>query len=450
VPDTTPNPGGFMKKNIFLMTNVIILTFMILLSNIGTTKVSATQSNLIKNISIDKNIVSPGDTINLAIEFNEVDPTISAITVTYVNRDFNAQIDKNLTLNLNNNTYTGSLQLSPTDVKGNWRISTIMYGNTRIYNSNSYSSDNLILSNLKNGDFLLDSLNETQAAISYLSVDKKVTKCGEEVNLEVGIIAKALELEDSATVTYVTPSKISREITVKLNGDKYEGTIPIGAYDENGISKIIRIIINSTSGSTLQIYNSNLNYSNAVDLSDGDFEITNNTDGISPRLLSVKLDKKLVSNNQVVNISVNAKDYISNLSNYSYVVYNKPDGTTRYIDLNLVDGVYEGKINISSTEDIGKWNIQFIAIRNNSGYEGITYTDSSETNNELLIDGDFTVLRSSDLDNDTIVDIKDLAEEATHYNMNNTNVNWIEKYDMNFDNVADLYDLVIISRNMSK
>ena len=126
-----------MKKNIFLMTNVIILTFMILLSNIGTTKVSATQSNLIKNISIDKNIVSPGDTINLAIEFNEVDPTISAITVTYVNRDFNAQIDKNLTLNLNNNTYTGSLQLSPTDVKGNWRISTIMYGNTRIYNSNS-------------------------------------------------------------------------------------------------------------------------------------------------------------------------------------------------------------------------------------------------------------------------------------------------------------------------
>ena len=95
-------------------------------------------------------------------------------------------------------------------------------------------------------------------------------------------------------------------------------------------------------------------------------------------------------------------------------------------------GSYEGKINIITNEDVGKWNIEFIAIRNNSGYEAITYINSSKANNKTLEDGGIDVLRSSDVDDDNLINIKDLAEVVKQYNMKSIDENWIENCDVKY------------------
>lgn len=52
----------------------------------------------------------------------------------------------------------------------------------------------------------------------------------------------------------------------------------------------------------------------------------------------------------------------------------------------------------------------------------------------------------ADINNDKIVDIKDIASVASNYNIINNNPNWSDNYDLNNDGVIDIYDLTAISR----
>ncbi len=53
---------------------------------------------------------------------------------------------------------------------------------------------------------------------------------------------------------------------------------------------------------------------------------------------------------------------------------------------------------------------------------------------------------SMDFNGDGIVDLKDVTQFISKYNLESTDQKWDNKYDLNKDNTIDIYDLVLISK----
>lgn len=59
-------------------------------------------------------------------------------------------------------------------------------------------------------------------------------------------------------------------------------------------------------------------------------------------------------------------------------------------------------------------------------------------------------VKSTDVNNDGIVDVRDLAATSQAYNMKSSNTGFVENYDLNNDGIIDMYDMVIIAINIEK
>jgi methionine-rich copper-binding protein CopC len=59
-----------------------------------------------------------------------------------------------------------------------------------------------------------------------------------------------------------------------------------------------------------------------------------------------------------------------------------------------------------------------------------------------------TVYMAEDIDKNGIVDIKDIAAMAIKYRLQSTDAGWISEYDLNADNIIDIFDLVMVSKKI--
>ncbi|MGL5152751.1 MAG: glycosyl hydrolase family 18 protein [Clostridium sp.] len=91
------------------------------------------------------------------------------------------------------------------------------------------------------------------------------------------------------------------------------------------------------------------------------------------------------------------------------------------------------------------------------GYAGaMTWEVSQDSRGELMnalysgIYTDFSVNKTSDLDNNGYTDLIDLSGIATQYNTNSNMDNFISVCDLNDDNSIDIYDLTLLCRNFSR
>lgn len=72
-----------------------------------------------------------------------------------------------------------------------------------------------------------------------------------------------------------------------------------------------------------------------------------------------------------------------------------------------------------------------------------TYAKAATNSNSISFD-------NYDINNDWVIDIKDLAEIAKQYNLNTISSTWTGSSDINKDNIIDIYDLVLISKSIGK
>lgn len=113
--------------------------------------------------------------------------------------------------------------------------------------------------------------------------------------------------------------------------------------------------------------------------------------------------------------------------------------------------IYIDKFNI--TDSIKAYNVttnKKITLYNDSGLISRIY----EKDDKLYIYGDnglktIDLNIKGDIDGNLSVDIYDLSAMALKYNVDSTSSNWIEDYDLNKDNIIDIFDLVIVSKNLS-
>jgi fibronectin type 3 domain-containing protein len=59
-------------------------------------------------------------------------------------------------------------------------------------------------------------------------------------------------------------------------------------------------------------------------------------------------------------------------------------------------------------------------------------------------------VRNTDVNGDGKVDFSDLSEVKNNYGVRSSDSSWREKYDINYDSIVDIYDIVLVSRDIGR
>ena len=144
---------------------------------------------------------------------------------------------------------------------------------------------------------------EVDAKLQNVSVDKKLAKAGDSINVTVEAINDISGLKEEATMDYVSPSGQEKSVDLKLVNGKYQGKVDVAGEDEEGTWKINWVIISDASNATFCIYNSAVNEGIGQDMSAADFAV----DLTAPKV--TKCDPE----NGIRNVAVN-KDMVITFS----------------------------------------------------------------------------------------------------------------------------------------
>jgi Leucine-rich repeat (LRR) protein len=81
--------------------------------------------------------------------------------------------------------------------------------------------------------------------------------------------------------------------------------------------------------------------------------------------------------------------------------------------------------------------------------DSLTDLSNNELSNNFTLKFTTENDNTKDINQDGMIDIFDMTEEATHYNTNAYDTSWNSKYDINSDSIIDLYDLISISKSIN-
>ena len=108
-------------------------------------------------------------------------------------------------------------------------------------------------------------------------------------------------------------------------------------------------------------------------------------------------------------------------------------------------------------QNIGDYKTEFYEF-SVGGNNYIEYTDNISSNNITLVkdySGNIGLVKVienknilTDLNNDGKVDIEDIASLALKYNIKSTDRDWEAKFDLNKDEIIDIFDLVLVSKDI--
>ena len=105
--------------------------------------------------------------------------------------------------------------------------------------------------------------------------------------------------------------------------------------------------------------------------------------------------------------------------------------TPNNIGLNWFTDSYDGNT-------VGKYEVTGIG----------SWPSGFNINKDIYLFKTINVKYGEDVNQDGVVDVKDLALAAQYYNLKSSSTNWNSTFDINGDNIIDIYDLVKIARKM--
>uniref|UniRef100_UPI0003758267 Ig-like domain-containing protein n=1 Tax=Paenisporosarcina sp. TG20 TaxID=1211706 RepID=UPI0003758267 len=230
----------------------------------GDFTVSGTNdTNLIESITLDKNEVTIGETINFAIKMPEL------VGINYINIYYSSPVtNKSFHINLYHNSETalfeGSLLVPNSFELGNYSL--FMLG---IYDSSGnitalYSSDYV---EFEKGNFTFFK-EQNPPSFANLTIDKNSVKPGDSVRINVAATDDTILL--GAIIDYIAPASkniYSVALSYDSNTRSFIGDFPITESSEVGIWKVDSIEIKDTNE------NSTLINANELDLSSGEFRV---------------------------------------------------------------------------------------------------------------------------------------------------------------------------------
>jgi len=226
--------------------------------------VSGTNTtNIIESITLDKNEVTIGETINFAVKLPEI------VGINYLNIYYSSPItDKSFSVGLYYNSETkffeGNLLIPNTFELGTFDLYRLSIYDTA-GNITGLHDDNY--EELEKGNFTFFR-EQNPPSFTSLTIDKTSVKPGDSVRINVAATDDTKLKE--ATIDYIAPiskNKYSVELSYDSNTMSFNGDFPITESSEVGIWKVDSIEIKDTNE------NSTLIKADELDLSNGEFKV---------------------------------------------------------------------------------------------------------------------------------------------------------------------------------
>lgn len=287
-----------------------------------------------------------------------------------------------------------------------------------INNLRVYAKDKYI--NLENIE--IKEIDEDKQAIvvdiNSLNVDKKEVYLDEKIKISIRITDDISELSyvDLFYRMPITESLECIHMNYNIITDMYEGEIKINENSEAGIWQIKWIQAGDTCGNSISIENGNIYGATDPNLSQGDFKVIGTLEDIEAPILdakSLKVDKKLVSSGEKIQVSLRITDDISGVQNV-YVQYLTPitkkmENIMMTYNNNLK--LYTCDIYIGNGKESGIWEIDNFMLVDKMGNERRVFNNiiyNNILNGEDLSSGNFEVIGTNADIKPPILDLESL------------------------------------------
>lgn len=174
----------------------------------------------------------------------------------------------------------------------------------------------------------------------------------------------------------------------------------------------------------------------------------------TPVLKSVSIDKVNVTAGESITVKIDADDDLSGIYGAS-IYYTSPSGKN-YKSYSLYPNnseKLECTIPIDGNDEKGIWKLNSVSLTDKEG--NTEYVNNSGIMNsgtlKDLSTGDFKVeqaIKQFDINDDSSIDIKDLANVAKDYNVKKSDRTWDSEYDYNDDGIIDICDFVVLLKEV--
>lgn len=294
----------------------------------------------------------------------------------YVLQQDGKDIEREVTLTLENGQYISELNVDDNFIAGAWKVSFITLQDKAnnvdvFYNSKVHQGMGIDLSA---GDINLS--GDTSAPIfQEISISSNSVNLYDTVLLEV----KATDnsgLAEEANLSYVSEvngKAIEKEVTLKLEDGKYVGNLSIDETYGVGSWKVSFITLQDKANNVTIIYNSNLHNGLGIDLSAGDINLSSDITG--PIFEGISVSENILNLYENVIIEVEATDNsdLAEEANLCYVAQVDGKVLEKEVTLKLENGKYVGKLAIDETYGAETWKVSFITLQDKAENVTIVY-----------------------------------------------------------------------------
>lgn len=351
--------GSLLKANAAELTNVITL----------------------KSVSVSEKLVAPGSEVKVTVEASDSSANLNKDAyAVYVSKSSGSEVEKEVALAMDDNDkkYHASISIKDPAEAGDWKLSFVSIGdeagNAQIfYNSNVHQE---LGQDLSTGDFKVIVDNDAPK-LGDIVLNSHDLFQGSNLNVQINATDFGVGLSDEANLVFVAKTDkgdVEKSLTLKLNGGKYEGNLYIDETYPTGDWKLSFVTLEDRAGNVSIIYNSNVHGSElGIDLSAGNFSVKPDTE--APKFVSISVDKKLVKSGDRVNVAVVANDGVAlaKEANLCYVMKTDKGDVEKGITLNLVNGKYQGILEVDNSFTTGTLSASFVTLEDALGNLGIVY-----------------------------------------------------------------------------
>ncbi|WP_214831342.1 Ig-like domain-containing protein [Exiguobacterium sp. E.TIA.1] len=348
-----------------------------------------TVKPVLKNISLDKKSVIPGESVGITIDTSDEGSGIRTVDVYYSSPVTSKTKSVHLTLG-EDGKYRGQLAMTSNDESGTWIIYYVsIYDNMGNYLTTYNSNHDKVLYSWNKRDFSEYNfeLNGTQVdtvkpVLKNISLDKKSVLPWESVGITVdasdeGSGIRTVDVYYSSPVTSKTKSV---RLTLGEDG-KYRGQLAMTSNDESGTWIIYYVSIYDNMGNYLTTYNSNHDkvlYSwNKKDFSDYNFDLIE--DDRVPIFEKIESTSFELDDDSFQSFTVFTSDN-SKLMSVDATFANESDETMTLSSTNVTTDGFNMELPRSAfPKEAATWKLQSLRIKDMNGNEttvteGLSFT----------------------------------------------------------------------------
>jgi hypothetical protein len=326
----------------------------------------------VNSVTVDKTEAHPGDKVKVSLDVTDDKSGVESVYVEMrgSNRGY---FSKEAALNSTTNKYEATFTIGETTRPGTWSISSIDVSDKEENNKYYLNNEGDLDLSPANFTIINENVDIAPPTLNSVKVDKTEVRPGEEVTVSIDAQDNKSGIQ-YIRVDYRLPKKTSRASTAKFNSltGKYEAKIKISEFAQAGTWKIEGIELEDFEGNTNYIFNNKVNGypgSEAMDLSAGNFVVSNDNEDITPpEVKSISVNKASFTPGETALIEMEINDSQSGIDSV-YIGYQGSHGGYYERDAvyNETTKKYVVQIPVAKNTKPGTWSLDYISVSDNQG-----------------------------------------------------------------------------------